>query len=407
MFAISVFLFVGLGLISLRIEQLIIFVIVVFCHEAGHFLAMKTFGYSNVKMFFLPFFGAMTSGDDRTPNATEEALVSLSGPVPGIFMGIASTILYAVYGKQIYYDLGIWLLFLNGFNLLPFFPLDGGRFFNAAIFSRNYMFELLFKIFAAATLLLTALLLNAYVLLLIPFILVVSLKPSYYSSKAAKLIKNGLSRERAASFEFNAENIKLIREKLDARTFAAPAAQKLNYVSSVVHDTWKRIYLAPPKSITTIFLVIIYFAVSFLGFVSLGGLLVMEETKNTKYELSSLTDKENKPINAELVYNKNKIRQKTELDPEFRYHGKREIYLPNGTLVNTGNFYRGVPDGEWMDYRTNIVLKFDKGRYAARKELKNGVWVETPSEKLSNSEKSAMENWLKKQKPYSRLRPAG
>ena len=43
-------------------ENLACLVIVLLIHEAGHFAGMKLFGYRDVRMFFLPFFGAAVSG---------------------------------------------------------------------------------------------------------------------------------------------------------------------------------------------------------------------------------------------------------------------------------------------------------------------------------------------------------
>lgn len=405
MFAITALLFIGAGLISIKIEQLIILAIVLLIHESGHFLSMKRFGYSNVKMFFLPFFGAATSGNERKVNATEEALVALSGPLPGIFVGIILTLLYGKSGKEIYYDFGMWFLFLNGFNLLPFYPLDGGRFFNAVIFSRNYVFELLFKIGTGILLSLIAFTIKAYILLIIPFILIASLRASYYSSKAARAIKKDLSKEQILSFKLDVDHIKAIREKLDVKTFASEGFRKVKYMSFVIHDVWKRICLIPPKITTTILLIIAYFAVSFSGLVSIVVISDIQLKKNTRYELSTVTDKDNKVTNLELVYFKNKIQQKTELDLQFRYHGKREIYLPNGSLEWIGYFYHGVPDGEGTQYSKNIILKFDKGKFLSKKQFKNGIWVETPSGNLPKYERIAIEGWIKKQKPFSKLRP--
>src|SRR5882762_10994677 len=40
----------------------LLLVTVIFIHEAGHFIAMKLFGYKAVNMTFVPFVGAYVSG---------------------------------------------------------------------------------------------------------------------------------------------------------------------------------------------------------------------------------------------------------------------------------------------------------------------------------------------------------
>jgi len=36
----------------------VLVLLVLFVHEAGHFLGMKAFGHKNVQMFFIPLMGA-------------------------------------------------------------------------------------------------------------------------------------------------------------------------------------------------------------------------------------------------------------------------------------------------------------------------------------------------------------
>ena len=53
------------------------------CHEAGHFLAMRRFGYKNVRLFFIPFFGAATAGVGTTAVGWQRVVVSLAGTGAG------------------------------------------------------------------------------------------------------------------------------------------------------------------------------------------------------------------------------------------------------------------------------------------------------------------------------------
>ena len=98
-------------------------------HEAGHYFAMLLFGYKNVRVFFIPFLGALATGENLLVPAWKKAIMLLMGPLPGMIVAsflIAGT-LHATPPDWLMTTL-IVLLSLNGFNLLPLVPLDGGQF---------------------------------------------------------------------------------------------------------------------------------------------------------------------------------------------------------------------------------------------------------------------------------------
>jgi Zn-dependent protease len=125
---------------------------VLLIHELGHFLAMRLFGYQDTKLFFLPLFGAAVTG--RKPNAslTEKIWVLLAGPLPGLILGLG---LMAGVSAQLLplgnldpklVEHAAWMLIsLNLLNLLPIYPLDGGKIANHLLFSRYPWTDVLFK----------------------------------------------------------------------------------------------------------------------------------------------------------------------------------------------------------------------------------------------------------------------
>jgi Zn-dependent protease len=117
-------------------------------HEFGHWLGMKMFGFQDVRMFFIPFFGAAVSGRNVSAAAWKEALVLLMGPVPGLLAGTFLLVRNYSEPSQWMANVGTSLLLLNAFNMLPLSPLDGGRLFQLLIFSRNRFLELAFTAFA-------------------------------------------------------------------------------------------------------------------------------------------------------------------------------------------------------------------------------------------------------------------
>jgi Zn-dependent protease len=137
---------VGFGGVSGEFIALILGVL--FFHELGHYVAMRVFKYRDVRMFFLPGFGAAVSGRHSSVAGWKKAVVSLLGPVPGIWAGAALGG-YAIFaGSDPLAKIALMLMALNVFNLLPIVPLDGGWFWNSVLFSRTRWLEFVFKGFA-------------------------------------------------------------------------------------------------------------------------------------------------------------------------------------------------------------------------------------------------------------------
>jgi stage IV sporulation protein FB len=117
---------------------------VVFLHELGHLLAMKLYGYRGVNMTFVPFVGAYVSGITDNPSRLRRCVVLLAGPLPGIIIGCAAFITYVnTMDERLLYP-SILFLLLNGFNLLPVAPLDGGQLMEALYLGRSRYPQLIF-----------------------------------------------------------------------------------------------------------------------------------------------------------------------------------------------------------------------------------------------------------------------
>src|SRR5262249_27259452 len=143
---VTLVLFLGLGLLQQSLSGILIVIVVLLIHETGHFTGMKMFGYRDVQMFFIPFFGAAVSGSEKNASSMQKAIVCLLGPIPGLVLGISSAILFYKTKDEFYSSAASSFLFINGFNLLPFHPLDGGRFLDCVLLSRNPKIEITFKV---------------------------------------------------------------------------------------------------------------------------------------------------------------------------------------------------------------------------------------------------------------------
>ncbi len=114
-------------------------------HELGHFLFMKKFGYTNVKMLFIPLMGAFVEGKKEEYHQKESLIVLLAGPIPGIILGLFLLYFGVEWKLEWMNDLAFLFLFLNILNLLPLDPLDGGQILKLLINKSPELFQLIFS----------------------------------------------------------------------------------------------------------------------------------------------------------------------------------------------------------------------------------------------------------------------
>ncbi len=179
---------------SFPLADLLILVPILFVHESGHWLAMKIFGYRNLKMFFIPFFGAAVTGRHYNVPGWKKAVVSLMGPLPGVVAGAVIGVLGLILHRPLLVKIGVMALGLNGFNLLPMLPLDGGWVMHAILFSRHVALDVVFRGLAALGMLALALASGDKVLLFVMLAMLLALPASYRLARiTAEARRSGLS----------------------------------------------------------------------------------------------------------------------------------------------------------------------------------------------------------------------
>ncbi|HEX5027051.1 MAG TPA: site-2 protease family protein [Agriterribacter sp.] len=146
---------------------------VILLHEAGHFIAMKYFGYKDVRMFFVPFLGAFVSGEPKKVSQRQRIVTLLAGPLPGMLAGIAFYLLFLKTGKFIDYQLAFMLIMLNAFNLLPVTPLDGGQLLENLVLKLGGRIQKAFLLLSAVLLFYLAVVTQNYFILLIVWLIVI------------------------------------------------------------------------------------------------------------------------------------------------------------------------------------------------------------------------------------------
>ena len=233
-------LFLALGGLHWGWKMVVYLAVGIALHELGHVLAMRLFGYKNVRMLFVPLFGGLATGVPRELDATKNALVALAGPVFGLMTaGVAGLAAFMLGSPQWLVQFAWVSLLLNAFNLIPFVPLDGGQFANDTLFSRFPALELVFRLVAIAGLGWIAWILQAWLLGgLVGFMLITT--PVTY--RRARLIREARRDPTWQNRTLDLATVTRLRE-LVAQVFNTLAREKYEKkLPEHVHGVWLEIH---------------------------------------------------------------------------------------------------------------------------------------------------------------------
>jgi Zn-dependent protease len=107
------------------------FVVSIYIHEMGHVAALKRYGMAADPPIFIPGLGALIRLKSNPADARHDARMGLAGPIWGLGSAIACLALWQITGLDYFSILAKAVALLNLFNLLPIYPIDGGRGFRA------------------------------------------------------------------------------------------------------------------------------------------------------------------------------------------------------------------------------------------------------------------------------------
>jgi Zn-dependent protease len=102
-----------------------------YVHEMGHVVALRRFGIRSSAPMFIPGFGALVRLHQYPVTPAEDARVGLAGPLWGLGAALACYVAFLAAGAPIFGALARAGAWLNLFNLLPAWQLDGSRGFRA------------------------------------------------------------------------------------------------------------------------------------------------------------------------------------------------------------------------------------------------------------------------------------
>lgn len=138
----------SLTLASFGVGLVIITFAIVVMHELGHSMAARHYGIPTHRIMLLPI-GGVASLDRMPEEPKEELVVALAGPIVNLVLILVfGVIRYFCFGSFFMFGLGDfsmgqfhmflhWMIILNYslllFNLIPAFPMDGGRVLRALL----------------------------------------------------------------------------------------------------------------------------------------------------------------------------------------------------------------------------------------------------------------------------------
>jgi len=106
-------------------------IVSIYIHEMGHVSALRQLGIQASAPMFIPGVGALVRLKQYPVDAREDARVGLAGPLWGLAAAVAAGLVYLASDAPIWGAITRFGAWINLFNLLPVWQLDGSRGFRA------------------------------------------------------------------------------------------------------------------------------------------------------------------------------------------------------------------------------------------------------------------------------------
>jgi Zn-dependent protease/Tfp pilus assembly protein PilF len=284
---------------------------IVFVHELGHLLAMQFFGYRDTSILFIPLLGGVAMGQKDNASLAQKFWVLMLGPLPGIIIGTIIALYYPAISSSELHKFGLLTIGINLFNLLPIYPLDGGKIVDLLLQPYPYL-SFALRVICAGILILLGF--SSPIFFAIAVIIIMSLRLDLYTSQTISKLSRCddlVEVERDKWFYW-------VASQLDPNSLSIlkPAQQKLFLT---------RLWDWHLDRHTSVFLrwglVFIYGASLIIGIVTEGIFYVDDKSKNItqKYELvdrlmkKGATDYKSRDLNTAIA----DYTQVINLDPKY------------------------------------------------------------------------------------------
>jgi Zn-dependent protease len=124
---VSMFAFFGLYWSAYGWPLALGLVISIYIHEMGHVAMLRRLGIDAGAPLFIPGVGAFVMLKQHVGDPLTDAKIGLAGPVWGLGAALTALTIYLVTGARIWLAIAQLTGFLNLFNLIPIWQLDGSR----------------------------------------------------------------------------------------------------------------------------------------------------------------------------------------------------------------------------------------------------------------------------------------
>ncbi|HKL73855.1 MAG TPA: site-2 protease family protein, partial [Clostridia bacterium] len=110
-----------------KFEILAISLLCVLLHESAHAICAKFFGYRLNVLTLMPY-GAVISGEENL-NSNDAFFIAIIGPISNLLLATITVAVWWIFPETYSFTLTFFRvnISLAFFNILPFYPLDGGR----------------------------------------------------------------------------------------------------------------------------------------------------------------------------------------------------------------------------------------------------------------------------------------
>lgn len=122
-------LVIAIAIATARFYELFVLLLIIFVHEMGHAIAAAFFSWRIKKISFLPFGGVAEMDEHGNRPIREEAIVIIAGPLQHVWLIGGAFILHelSLMSTDFFLLFVKYNLMVLVFNLLPIWPLDGGK----------------------------------------------------------------------------------------------------------------------------------------------------------------------------------------------------------------------------------------------------------------------------------------
>ncbi|MGV6860128.1 MAG: metalloprotease family protein [Putridiphycobacter sp.] len=173
---IAAFIFLMVVYFNENIVLVLSFMGVIFLHELGHFIGMKIFNFNDRKLMYVPFFTPFLKQKTETVSQKKYLITLLLGPIPGIVIGTLLFLLYLNNQSDLLLNLSTIFLAVNIFSLIPFDPLDGGKFVEILFFSNQNRIKLYFVLISSMVFIFVGFFFELYILMAFGFLMAFKVK---------------------------------------------------------------------------------------------------------------------------------------------------------------------------------------------------------------------------------------